>query len=300
MMEGIAPAAQDVQNPFDATPDPDGNQIFFTAADPTLGTGVYKVPAAGGASSPVTVGDPFVAPFGIAITGDGMTLFVADPAADSLIMDPASEAVGQLFTLSVAGGAVTPLAGTAGLKPRGIELGPDNVIYFTGHTLVGVPAVFKVPKAGDTPIVVASGAPMFDPGGIAIATNGDIYFSDGVSIETGKSSIFKIANGSGTATEIVAGLKVGYPIGISLNMANTTLLVSGLNPDTLTDAVIQIDLATLQQTLYVGDADTDITIFENPAGLHRAKNKDIFAWADSKAKPNPAQPAAGTVFTITF
>ena len=41
--------AAEAPNPFDATPDPDGKNVYFTAADPTLGAGVFKIPADGGA-----------------------------------------------------------------------------------------------------------------------------------------------------------------------------------------------------------------------------------------------------------
>src|SRR5687767_4792088 len=34
-------------NPFDATPDPDGQNVYFTAVDPTQGAGVFKIPAGG-------------------------------------------------------------------------------------------------------------------------------------------------------------------------------------------------------------------------------------------------------------
>jgi hypothetical protein len=155
-------------------------------------------------------------------------------------------------------------------------------------------------KAGDAWIVVASGPPLIDPGGIVVANSGDIYVADSTSPMTGLATIFKIAKGQTTAVEFVSGIAIGYPVGISIDMKNTTLVISGRNPTTRMDAIIRVDLTTKDQTLYTGNADTDISLFEEAAGMHRARNKDIFAWADSKAKANPAQAAAGSVFTIVF
>ena len=141
---------------------------------------------------------------------------------------------------------------------------------------------------------VAQGAPFVDPTGVAIAANGDIYVADTVSAATRQASIIKIPAGMDKGTELVGGLEVGYPAGVALTSDDSTLLVSGLDPATLTDVVIQIDLGSMTQSQYKGDADTDISAFFEPAGLHRAKNKDVFAWADSKAL------AGGTVFVIKF
>ena len=55
-----------------------------------------------------------------------------------------------------------------------------------------------------------------------------------------------------------------------------------------------VDLTTGKQSMFKGDADTDITKFQEPAGLHRARNKDVFSWADSTAGKS------GTVFKINF
>src|SRR5258708_35899630 len=68
MLGTISPAAM-VSTPLDATPDPDGKTIYFTAISPIDGPGVFSVPAAGGAVTTVFARDPFGSPFGIAITG---------------------------------------------------------------------------------------------------------------------------------------------------------------------------------------------------------------------------------------
>lgn len=297
----INPAAQDVGNPFDATPDPDGKFIYFTASDPAVGAGVYKTTAEGGASTPVYVGDPFIGPFGIAINSAGTQLFIADPASESGMAD--ADDSGQIFVVSPSGGDPTTLMGTQGLRPRALEVfndGQADIVYFSGRDLAGVPGVFKIAAGGGSATPVVTGDPFVDPSGIVLAANGDIYVADAVALGTNKATIFKITKGQSVATELLAGIAVGYPVGISLLMDDSMLLVSGLNPDTLTDAVVTVDLATMTMGMYTGDADTDISKYEEPAGLHRAKNKNVFAWADSKAKQDPGAATAGTVFAISF
>src|SRR5437867_1444418 len=100
----ISPAAM-VSTPLDATPDPDGKIIYFTAISPIDGPGVFSVPATGGAVTKVFAGDPFVSPFGIAITGDGKTLYIADSGAQN-----ASD-LGSVWVVPVGGGMPTALSG---------------------------------------------------------------------------------------------------------------------------------------------------------------------------------------------
>jgi hypothetical protein len=295
----IDPAAQDVANPLDATPDPDGTNVYFTAMDPVRGTGVYMVPASGGLSTEVTVGDPFVAPFGITISSYGQTLFVADPGSESGPND--ADDAGQIFVLPVSGGAPTALSGTVGAKPRSVEMVFEtdvDVLYFTGNDPAGNPGVFKISPTGGTATAIASGAPFVNPSGVAVTQAGVVYVADAVASAAQSATILTVAAGSTTATPFAGPFEVGYPVGIALTSDDTRLIVSGLDPVTLTDLVFIIDIATGQQSLFVGDADTDISLFEEPAGLHRARNVDMFAWADSKART--AGSADGTVYTFNF
>ena len=69
MHDLVIGSAADGHRPFDATPSPDGAQVYFTA-DGANGLGVYKAPADGSAPTPVAVypaaidpANPFAAPF---------------------------------------------------------------------------------------------------------------------------------------------------------------------------------------------------------------------------------------------
>jgi sugar lactone lactonase YvrE len=279
-------------NPFDATPDPDGQNVYFTAVDPMQGAGVFKIPAGGGAVTTVHAGAPFASPFGIATSTDGNTLFVADAASEVTDSAGESEAIGQIFALSPSGGTPTSIMGTTGYSPRGLEVlqkdGTDE-IYFSGRDTAGVPGVFKVAAGGGTPSALASGSPFVDPSGVAVSAAGDVYVADTTNAESKFASVFVVKGG--TTSVLAEELRVGYPVGIALAQGDGTLFVSGLDPETLTDLVLAIDVSTKSVARYTGSMENNIGLFEEPAGLHRAKRSNVFAWADTKA-------AGGTVYIL--
>jgi DNA-binding beta-propeller fold protein YncE len=276
-------------SPFDATPDPDGNILYFTAVGEN-GPTVFKA-AIGGAPAALHEGDPFVSPFGIAISTDGQQLFVSDPGADS------GNDLGQLFVLPTAGGAPTALAGTEDTVPRSLEVANEDgqdQIYFTGTNKTdGQPGVFKVSAAGGAVTTVVKGSPLRDPSGIVVAKSGTIFVADTIGSDGRVANIVVVKDG--VATIFATGLAVGYPCGIALSTDETTLFVSALDPLTLTDAIAVISTVTGEYSLVSQGANgtTNIGEFFESAGLHRAKNANIFAWADSSAGP-----AGGKVFVV--
>jgi DNA-binding beta-propeller fold protein YncE len=286
--------AAEAPNPFDATPDPDGQNVYFTAVDPMLGAGVFKIPAGGGAVTAVHAGPPFAGPFGIATSTDGNTLFVADPASEWTDSAGVPQDGGQIFSLSPSGGTPASIMGTTGYSPRGLEVHQSNgtdEIYFSGRDSAGVPGVFKVATGGGTPSALASGSPFVDPSGVAVSAAGDVYVADTSNAETRSASILLVKGG--TTSVLASDLRVGYPVGIALAKDDKTLFVSGLNPDTLNDIVFAVDVATKGVSTYEGSAENKINQFFEPAGLHRAKKLNVFAWADSKA-------AGGSVYVLTI
>lgn len=258
--------------PFDATPDPDGTAVYFTGAG-AEGNGVFKVVLASGTKSEVFVGEPFAAPVGIAISDDGTTLFLADPAAES-----GAEDAGQIFSLSTSGGIPAALAGGSGKVPRGLDV-RGNKIYFSGKG-----GVYSLPTSGGQATTLAEGAPLVDPVGIAANAAGEVFVLD--SAAAGGATLFKVAGGA--VTVLVEGLGVGFPAGIALSLDEKAVLVSAVDPATGKDVVWVVDVTTGKLTPF---SDT-IGQFTEAAGLHRAKNKELFAWADSKAN------GTGTVFVL--
>ncbi len=282
-INSIKPAANDpsFRSPFDATPDPKGENIYFTALTAEGVPAVYTGSANGGPVRILHEGAPLSSPFSIAISEDGKTLYVADGSAEN---GPEGEEDGAVFTLPVSGGAPSVLGGTGGKNPRGIEVHGDSV-YFTGK-FEGKAAVYKTGLAGGEPQALVSGEPLREPSGIAITKNGDVYFVDAYADNASGAAVLKVAGGK---AEIVRdGFAVGHPAGLAAVSDDSALLLSGLDTQKLTDLVARIPLGQGEIKTFT---DT-IGEFSESAGLHRAKGADVFAWADSRAGET------GTVYVL--
>lgn len=290
----IGPVANDpgIEMPVDATPSPDGKEIYFIAnsklADEdnigfSRAAAIYKVSAAGGAITKLFQGDPLVAPFGITISDDGQTLYIADSAA----VTSEERSDGRVYAMGVSGGAPSPLAGTEGLAPGGVEVMGD-ALFITGKK-DGKPGLYKTGFAGGAVTAVAAGEMFVDPSGVAIARDGTAYVVDSGSAVHGSSlaSVVKVF-GDGRTEVVMDGLSVGHPAGIALSNDEKTIFVSGFDPATGTDVVFTIDSASRA----VGQFTDSIADFSESAGLHRARNTDVFAWADSHAN------GTGTVYVL--
>jgi sugar lactone lactonase YvrE len=259
--------------PFDSVPDPVAGTIYFAASDDD-GAGVFSVPLEGGSAARLHTGDPYVAPFGIDLSTDGRTLFVADSGTG--VDDEGSHVYGAVLVQSTAGGTPTSLAGTEGTGPRGVTVvreGTDDVVYFGGRG-----AIYRVPASGGAVSTVASGDPLTDPSGIAVAGDGTIYVLDTISSELGRADLLSIHDGN--VSVVLTDLHVGYPAGLALTMDGKRAVVSGLDAETGHDAVFTVDLDS--QAIVVLD-DPQIRANVESAGLHRAKDRNTFAWADSTA-----------------
>jgi len=278
----VANGAADFLSPFDATPDSNGANVYFTAIAPAGDAGgVFKVAATGGSVTKLFSGDPLVAPFGIAITADGMTLFVADPGAN------VAGDEGQIYQLPVGGGAPSAVNGTAGYQPRSLEA-VGTTLYFTGTDPAnGNAGVFKISAAGGSVSAIVSG--MSDPGGVTANVAGDVFFVDTLGSPSHRGTIYKVANGAGSAAVVLAELAVGYPAGLTLSGDGTALLASSLDTAASTDQLLRITIAD-------GNATPNVTgaIAKNyeAAGIHRAKNAPVYAWCDSTAG------GTGTVYLL--
>lgn len=292
----ISPAANapEAAMPVDATPSPDGSQIYFIAFSSRQGPdglgmervpAIFKVAATGGAPAKLFEGEPLMSPFGITISDDGQTLFIADSSADGNAEADRSE--GRVFSMSAGGGAPSALAGTEGITPAGVEaLGAS--LYITGRK-DGKAGLFKTGIGGGAVSAVAVGAPFSDPGGVAIARNGDAYVIDTGSAVNGQSlaSVVKVT-ADGKTEIVIDGLAVGHPAGIALVNDDSAILVSALDVGQGTDRVHRIELAGRT----VRTLSTTIGDFYESAGLHRARNAEVFAWADSHANKT------GTVYVL--
>lgn len=279
--------------PLDTVPTSDGSTFYFTAMSPGVGMGVFKVAANGGSPTQVAAGAPFAAPFGIAITADDKTLIIADTIAGHDPNDPdTSRPVGALFTLPVTGGTPQPLSGTAGTRPRNLDIvtqGGEDTIYFTGvDPSTGNVGVFRTSIGGGALTPIKTGAPFTDPSGVAVTKSGAVYVINTSTATGNQASVIKIADGS--TSEYITGLSVGYPAGAALRMDENFLFVSGRDADRSSDQIYVVDLRSGSFTA----ASDGVATNTDPGGLHRARAANVFSWADLSAG------GLGTVYRIEF
>ncbi len=285
----VARGGAEFHTPLDATPSPDGTTAYFAAIGPN-GPAIFKASVEGGAVQVLAEGGGLVSPFGLDVGSDGATLFITDPGAQ---IDEADK--GIVFTLPTGGGAPTPLAGTEGYAAKGVCVVPEpsgDVVYFSGVDASGEAGIFKVGASGGQVTAVKKGEPFVDPSGVAVARDGDVWAVDTAG-PSGAARLLRVSGGQ--ATEVLSELAVGYPAGVALSLRDGVVLVSALDPQKRTDAVIRYVIAAGE----VEQISTGIDAFAEPAGLHRAKNVDSYIWADSAANHDARQAdGAGTVYVI--
>lgn len=313
---GAKPASSNARSPLDASPSPDGKIIYYTAykaaGDPTTGAtrdpqdptenqlgrhdgALFSVPATGGNTTELASG--FWAPTGLVVSKDGSKIYVADAGLGS----PAKVGeVGGIYVVPSSGGSKTLITGTAGYRPKSLDVVMETAeqLYFTGvDPTSGAPGVFRIPAAGGSVTTVftpGAGEEFFkDPGGIAVTASGTIYVSETVGGAGGnESAIIQIK--SGKATEFAMGIKVGYPAGLALSQDEKFLLVSGVDRNGGTAVLYRIDVADPKKIDLITK---DIGQNTNSAGIHRAHNADIYAWADAKW-PDENGQNGGTVYLL--
>ena len=252
---------------LDAVPDPAGRTIFFTTDGPG-GPAIMRVPSAGGAVRTVLAGAPLVDPTGLALSADGKRLFVADAGAR------------RILVVSRDGRTVRSLAGSRGTRPRGLDVqllpgGGQRLVFSGVDPADGAPAVLALGARGaKAPTVLAKGAPLRRPQGVAIAGDGAVYVSDRGLGRRLDGRVLELAGGQ--VTTVASGIRLGNPAGIALTRDGATLLVSSLAPVAGTAQVLLVDTATLATSTF------DDVIGANRAagGLHRGLRTSVMAWAD--------------------
>ena len=270
----VTPAATpgDYASPLDAAPDPQGNFFYYTAAGPA-GASVFKVAASGGPVTALAAGAPLVNPVGVVVSPDGARVYVADTRAYA-----APGRVGQIFVIDTNSGAVRTLPAVAGLQARALDIvseGGRDVLFLAGRNGLGQPAIYRLVVGDEQAAPLHQGAPLVEPGGIAVSSGGDVYVADrGDHPFAG--AVYRLRDRA--MTVLVESMRAGDPAGIALTGDESTLLVSALQSHRKRAQVLLVDLATLETqsvTAVVG---------QHPAagGLHRARLVDVFAWADSE------------------
>ncbi|MEZ4730583.1 MAG: hypothetical protein R3E79_25945 [Caldilineaceae bacterium] len=298
-------SATTFQRPLDATPDPDGNTIYFTAMS-SQGAGVFSVPATGGETVTLAVGAPLTAPVGLAVSTDGQTIYVADPSTvvattQTIARKTPATTTGAIFRLPSNGGPLTPITTTIQTAPRGLTVVRENnsdMIYFTGSTPDdGQPALMKVPATGGALTIIEQGGQLVAPVGIAVNKNGVIYVADEAAAGAGLGTIFQFnpdtPHARNNHAELLADrVRLGSPAGMTLTLDESLLLVSSLDTVARTSQVLIIDTATHGQ----GVVNKVIGVNQDSGGLHRAHNNNVMAWAGVTAGTG----GQGIVFRVTL
>ena len=262
--------------PFDAALSPDGKTAYFTALVDE-GAALFKVPAAGGM---VTRLADLVSPGSLDVTADGQTVVVADPGVES-----GTGALGAMLTVSASGGSPSLLTGTEGTLPRGVAIAGGRIVFTGTDPADGAPGVFETTVSGGLTTVLKSG--IFEPSGVAIGSAGEVYVLDAEGDGASTQHILKIV--SGTATELVKGLRVGFPAGLAVAQNGANLLVASTDPATGKARLERFAVSGMP----AGNPFTGtVGSFDDPAGLHRAARSDSYAYVDSEAS------GAGTVFVV--
>jgi hypothetical protein len=262
--------------PFDAALSPDGKTAYFTALVGD-GAALFKSPVTGGAPTKLVDLD---APGAVDVTSDGSTVLVGDPAAE-----PSPGALGAIVAVPSSGGTSSVLTGTEGSLPQGIAISGRRVVFSGVDPADGVPGVFETSVGGGLSVVLKAG--LIDPSGVTLAASGEVYVLDAESDSASTRRIVKIASGS--ATELVKGLLVGYPAGIAVAENGLYLVVASTDPAT---GKPRFERFGLSGTAAGAPVDMTIGSFDEPAGLHRAAGADRYAYVDSGAN------GTGTVFVV--
>lgn len=271
--------------PLDAAPSPDGTVVYYiTTGDG--GSALSSVPAAGGSATTIVQGAPLVKPTGVAVATDGSRVFVADQQA---LQDSVAGVSGGILQVGTSGTPTASLlAGTEGRSPRGLDVvgqGGADVVYFTGlDPATGAPGLFRVPGAGGPVTTVAAGSPFVSPDSVVVTAGGDAYVTD-QGAGKGKGEVLKVSGG--TVTRVLSDLRLGTPAGVTTVNADATLLVSSIDPTSLSDQVLFLDLGsgkTAAATKVIG-ANKD-----SAGGLHRAHAAPVLAWCDAQR--------TGTVYRV--
>lgn len=299
----IDSAAQSVNTPYDATPDPDGNKIYFTAKS-THGAGVFSVPFTGGAVVSITVGTPFSMPYGLAMGTNGQTIYVADPTVPmtSTVLASGSNQVhqpitkGALYRVPATGGAPKVVPGTERTSPRGLDVTSENgqdVIYFLGNNPSnGEPAVMKIPASGGTLTILHQGAPFVNPVGVSINRTSTAWVvTDDAASGNGLGKVF-LLSGNGQIDTLADHVLMGKPAGVTYTFDESLALVSALDANTGTSEVLVINMATRD----LGIVNKVIDVNHGSGGLHRARNNNLMAWCGVTV----GNGGQGTVFQVTF
>src|SRR2546428_2687241 len=264
-----AVATSGFTSPTDAVASPDGRTFYFGGVtDPGGDPAVFSIAAAGGAVSRIVVGDPLSYPTGLVLSCDGGTLYVADSASAG---GAGTGDEGAVFSLGTASGTLADLGVTGVSSPQGLAMGPDcQTLYISGQDASGAGAIFRVSADGGPATAIATGSPLVSPTGLHVDSQNVVWALDHLALGmNGIGVLYSIAPG-GAPAEVVSGLRLGAPGGVSLTAGGGTAVIP------TRDAAGQGQLTAI--TIATG-AVTNLPAPQmlDPAGLRTARSAGVFA-----------------------
>lgn len=272
------------QQPVDATPNPDGSMVYFLATTESGEPGVFRVPAAGGPVTLIYSGAPLTAPHAIVFSSDGSVVYIADPVAG-----------GVVFALPSLGGTPSPLVASVRTGARVLDLVSVNGIdqlYIGGlDPQSGEAAVFRMNPAGSDLETLYTGGPLTVVDGLAATSAGEVYIAAPASERDANGRVLRLRGGA--VETVIEAVHLGSPAGIALTLDESRVIVSSLAADGTSQVAI-LDVVSGA----VSTANDVIGVNQDSGGLHRALQRDWFAWV-SRGRTGGSAGNAGTIYGIS-
>ncbi len=261
-------------NPTDAVVSNDGSTIFFAAFNETGDAAIFSVASTGGAPVVVFEGLPLEFVTGLVLALDGDTLYIAAAAGG-----PDGE--GAIFSMPVAGAMPAPVTATGLTHPNALAIDMEGAMLVVSGRVeaTGLPGVFKVPVGGGAAVPIASGGNLVSPTGLyADPATDDVWALDHLAEGTNGVGVLWRIHGTDAPVEVVSGLVLGAPGGVSLTAGGGTAVIASRNAAGQ-GSLVTVDIATMA----VGTAaDATSIMMVDPAGLRVARGAGVFAIADSE------------------
>jgi DNA-binding beta-propeller fold protein YncE len=283
-LEVAANAPETFMNPRAGAPLPDG-RVAFLATDTASGAmGLFMQSSKG--TSLLYKGASLVAGHDLDTSIDYDAILVADPAVVTKD-DNGNDVVGAISRFSLSGGEPEQLA--LGYAPVAVTVGAGGV-YFSGRDpQSGERGVFRLSGRSASP--VHTGAPLVDPSGIALLSDGSVLVADTSLHEStsiiGEAGVVLLKDGA--ATVFATGFTSGYPAGIAVTVDEKSLIVSGESMDQ-SDTVYIFNMAEPAAAPTVVTAEFSAQQ-DSSAGLHRLREENTYVWASGSF-------SGGTVYRI--
>lgn len=263
---------------------PDGETFYVSAYGEANAPTIFALDVASQALDVLHAGAPLLYPSDVATSCDGDTLFVADMGLQageyeiggSETAEPRKRD-GGIYTLRTDGGAPQQLAATGIARAAGVVVGTGcDTLYIGGWTDAGVPAVFRLPTAGGSAVVVHEGAPLVSPAGIHVDADGVAWVMDhGARGKDGEGSLFAI-DAAGKVSQVLSGVGMGRIGGVSLVPGGETAVIPA------SDGEGKSFLLTAN-TKTGTRADVDAPDLRHPTGVAAARNAAVMAVATENA-----------------